>query len=232
MNRPIGEGSKNMDCSQFEGLVHDLGRRAALRASLRDEALTHAESCARCAALLEEVELLDSALRSMAAEQVRERAPERVKVALVTEFHSATGSTRRSVRWQIAAVAAAAVVLLSTGWALRHFAPAINGTSPRSGESGAAIGLNSAPGAETEQAYAVVAENEGGVNFIRLPEAADGAAVEDDAIVRAVLPRSALASLGFPVGDSIGAEPVPVELMVNEDGTPEAIRLVSQDAQE
>ena len=80
--------------------------------------------------------------------------------------------------------------------------------------------------------FGLVAENENDAQFIRLPYANDGAAVENDAIVRAVLPRSALASLGFPVGDVSGAEPVPVELMVSEDGTPEAIRLVAQDVEE
>jgi hypothetical protein len=34
------------------------------------------------------------------------------------------------------------------------------------------------------------------------------------------------------VGDMNGTESVPVELMVSEDGTPEAIRLVAQDVEE
>jgi hypothetical protein len=219
-----------MDCLQFEGLVHDLGRRKGLNPEVRDEALAHAELCAQCGQLLTDVERLDSALRLVAADQRAERpgdfARDRIETALVAEFRAVKkGATRRSVAWQAAAVAAAAIVLLTTGWALRHFAPASIETRPAVEGNG---------GVSPQQAYALVAENESenGARFIRLPSAGDGRAMEDDAIVRAVLSRSELASLGFPVGDLSGTEAVPVELVVSEDGTPEAIRLVSQDIEE
>jgi hypothetical protein len=231
------EGSKVMDCFQFEQLVHDLGRRRGLNPDVRDEALAHAESCERCAQLLTDVERLDSALRLVAADQRAERpgdlARSRIETALMAEFRAVKkGATRRNVAWQAAAVAAVAIVLFTTGWALRHFAPASIETRPGVEGNGGAGG--SSPAASPQQTYAVVAENESenGARFIRLPSAGDGSAMEDDAIVRAVLPRSALASLGFPVGDLSSTEAVPVELVVSEDGTPEAIRLVSQDIEE
>jgi hypothetical protein len=56
--------------------------------------------------------------------------------------------------------------------------------------------------------------------------------VEDDAVVRVVLSRSALASLGLPVAETDGGETVSADLRVSEDGTPQAIRLVSQDGSE
>jgi len=224
-----------MDCLQFEQLVHDLGRRRGLDPDVRDEALAHAESCGRCAQLLTDVERLDSALRMVAADQRADRpgdlARGRIETALVAEFRAAkTGATRRSVAWQAAAVAAAAIVLFSTGWALRHFAPASIETRPAIEGNGGGSGTGASP----QQTYAevAVAENESENRFIRLPSAGDGRAMEDDAIVRAVLPRSELASLGFPVGDLSSTESVPVEIVVSEDGTPEAIRLVSQDIQE
>jgi hypothetical protein len=224
-----------MDCLQFERVVHDLGRRRGLNPDVRDEALAHAESCERCAQLLTDVERLDSALRLVAADQRADRpgdlARGRIEMALVAEFRAVKkGATRRSVAWQAAAVAAAAVVLFSTGWALRHFAPASIETRPAVEENGGATG--SSPAASPQQTYAEVAENENENRFIRLPSAGDGRAMEDDAIVRAVLPRSELASLGFPVGDLSGTEAVPVEIVVSEDGTPEAIRLVSQEIEE
>ena len=123
-------------------------------------------------------------------------------------------------------MAAAAALLLTSGWAFRHFAP-----SSAQRKLAGAPELRCDRRVHSKQTWSL-AENEDGARFIRLPYAGDGRAVEDDAIVRAVLPRSALASLGFPVGDVNGTEAVPVELMVSEDGTPEAIRLVSQDVEE
>jgi hypothetical protein len=221
-----------MDCFQFAGLVHDLGRRGRLDGIIRDQALAHAESCARCARRLEEVESLEAALRSVVADQAGERADGRVEAVLVAQFLATKkGTARRSVLWEAAAVAAAVLVLVTGGWALRRLAPALQDGTSATGKIGAANGSSAATAGGSQEADTVVAENGSGT-FIRLPYAGDGRVVEDDAIVRAVLPRSALASLGFPVGDVNASEPVPVELMVGEDGTPEAIRLVSQDIEQ
>ncbi|HKV04941.1 MAG TPA: hypothetical protein VJO53_07530 [Candidatus Acidoferrales bacterium] len=64
------------------------------------------------------------------------------------------------------------------------------------------------------------------MDFIRLPYTDDPGALADDAVVRVVLTPAALASLGLPV---IGGEgSVQADLALSEDGTPQAIRLVSQ----
>ena len=60
-----------------------------------------------------------------------------------------------------------------------------------------------------------------------VPYADDPAALEGGAIVRVTLPRSALRSFGLPVTESDGTERVFADLLVSEDGTPQAIRLVS-----
>ena len=215
-----------MNCFQFGGLVHDLGRNKRLGAEVRAEALAHAESCVPCGRMREEVERLDAALKSLATEQSVERAQGRVEAALVAEFlavrNGAASAKRRSALWQAAAVAAVVTLLATAGWTLRHFAHGAAGTLPATDVSRSVGG----------HADTVTAENENDDRFVRLPFAGDGKAVEDDAILRAELPGSALASLGFPVGDVNGTEMVPVELMVGEDGTPEAIRIVPQEVEE
>jgi hypothetical protein len=45
--------------------------------------------------------------------------------------------------------------------------------------------------------------------------------------VRVTLPRSALPSFGLPITESDGTDRVFADLLVSEDGTPQAIRLVS-----
>lgn len=73
---------------------------------------------------------------------------------------------------------------------------------------------------------AQLADAESDVDFIRLPYTDDPGALADDAVVRVVLTPAALASLGLPV---IGGEgSVQADLALSEDGTPQAIRLVSQ----
>ena len=191
-------------------------------------------SCARCARLLAEVERLDSALRSVAAE-----SEERNESAIWPEADRGCAGGRVS-RDESGSEAPKSNGMaggrrgggsgLVTYFGLGVAAFCAGVLEPAAG----AVPVRRTPvrSWSTQQADAVVAENEDGARFIRLPYAGDGRAVEDDAIVRAVLPRSALASLGFPVGDVNGTESVPVELMVSEDGTPEAIRLVSQDIEE
>lgn len=51
--------------------------------------------------------------------------------------------------------------------------------------------------------------------------------IERANIVRTELPRATLARYGMPVGAGRFAEPAPVELLLGEDGTVRAIRLVS-----
>jgi hypothetical protein len=236
MSVSMREGTKGMDCTRFEGLVHDLGRRRGLDVHVREEALAHADSCAPCAQLLAEAERLDFALRYLAAEQKAGRAGDlaqpRVEAALVAEFKAVKSrASRWNARWHVAAIATAAMLFLTIGLAWRHFAPRPDKTGPGTGPNVAVAMKSTAPAVPGDAAFAV-AENQNGAQFIRLPYANDGTVVEDDAIVRANMPRSALASLGFPMGDVSGTEAVPVELMVSEDGTPEAIRLVAQDVQE
>ncbi|HKN60813.1 MAG TPA: hypothetical protein VJW93_06530, partial [Candidatus Acidoferrales bacterium] len=72
-----------------------------------------------------------------------------------------------------------------------------------------------------------LAGSEDGTAFVSLPYADDATSLEGGAVVRVVMPRSALASLGLPVSGAVGTDAIPAELIVSEDGTPQAIRLVS-----
>ena len=68
--------------------------------------------------------------------------------------------------------------------------------------------------------------------FVSLPYADDPATLEGGAVVRVVLSGSALASLGMPVPDLELTDQIPADILLSEDGAPQAVRLVSQlDAQ-
>ncbi len=247
-----------MDCEQFDALLLDMDRPGSSSAS-RTQALAHAESCSRCAALLCESEALDFALSAVAREDAGIAAPARLEVALIQRFRREKGvAGRRGVRRMVASFAAvAAVGLLALGLTLRHRArsprnpapPAWTSNSPHSTSPATAISAEKPVAAHAPAAHdaanlasqpsgnrhvaSPVSEQSANYtgSFIPLPYADDAADLQDGTVVQVVLPRSALASFGLPATVYAGyADRVPADLILNEDGTPEAIRVVSQNS--
>jgi hypothetical protein len=63
--------------------------------------------------------------------------------------------------------------------------------------------------------------------FVQLPYADDPTAIQNGSVVRVVLSPAGLASLGLPVTAIGSGESVPADLLLSEDGTPQAVRLVA-----
>lgn len=85
------------------------------------------------------------------------------------------------------------------------------------------------PREQRQNSPAAEAENsEEATAFYALPYADDLASLDGGAVIRVTVPRSALASWGVPVSGIGGAGPLPADVVVSADGTPEAIRLVAQ----
>jgi len=84
---------------------------------------------------------------------------------------------------------------------------------------------------EGEQTASLAGQDDSEVaaSFIPLPYADDPQGLEGGAVVRVELSGPALASLGMPVTLAGSSESVPADLLVSNDGTPQAIRLVSQE---
>jgi hypothetical protein len=226
-----------MDCAQFEEIVHDLDRPEACGPTLRERALAHAESCSRCAQLMTKAESLDFSLRSLASQDSGQQAPARLEAALVQGFRREKEiAARRRMQRYTAILAAAAALLLIFGGSLYHRLapgrqPTSAVTSSHSTSPAPALATAAGPGAAAQQSAASdndADNSEDAAAFVQLPYADDPTVVEDGAIVRVVLTPSALASLGLPVAGIGSGESVPADLLVSEDGTPQAIRLVSQ----
>jgi hypothetical protein len=226
-----------MDCAQFEEIVHDLERPGTEGFALRDSALAHAESCSGCARLMTDAESLDASLREVARREAGKQAPARVGTALMEEFRrQRTASSRPRVQRQIAALGVAAAVLLVLGFSLhRRMAPNM-GTAPVTNVAGKAssspaISLvatptNSQP--QDQESANQADDSEYATAFVPLPYADDPTAVDGGTVVRVILSRPALASLGVPVTDPGATDRIPADLLLSEDGAPQAIRLVSQ----
>jgi hypothetical protein len=217
------EKMNSMQCAEFEEIVHDLDRPGTDGVVLRERALAHAESCARCGQLLTETESLDEALHAIATAEGGQEAPARIESALLREFRGVkAGAARSSFGRRAAALGIAAAVLLVAGVSLFRFQP--DAKAPAAGPndqpniaSAATAGPNAQSGAENAS------------EFIALPYADDPDGVEGGAVVRVRLSGTALASLGMPVSLTGSPAAVWADLLVSDDGTPQAIRLLSQE---
>ncbi len=217
-----------MDCVQFKEIYHDLDRPGTSGFRFRDRALAHAETCAGCGALLTDGEALDLAFRNLTQHNAGREAPPRIEAALLREFQaSKLAGSRRRVHGQLAALGAAAAILLALGLGVQHriasrpstAAQQAANVTPGSAAVASATGQNASTSELDDDEYAG--------KFVPVPYADDPAALEGGAIVRVTLPRSALRSFGLPITESDGTDRVFADLLVSEDGTPQAIRLVS-----
>jgi hypothetical protein len=224
-----------------------------------EAALAHAESCSRCGKLLTEVEGLNFALRAIASHEAEEKAPARLEAGLLREFREHAASQRRQQarrEWKTAArlkafvwygavaggaVAALFALGLIRGWigmaprqphrtaAARTAAAQNEGMAKNRLQMGRAV---VSPRATQQNAPAGnSAASDDATDFYALPYADDLASLDGGAVIRVSVPRSALVAWGLPVSGIGGAEPIPADLVVSADGTPQAIRLVAQSDQ-
>jgi predicted anti-sigma-YlaC factor YlaD len=227
-----------MDCVEFQEVLHELDRPGNEGEALCERALAHAESCSGCAALLIEVESLDFSLRQAATESAELQAPARLETLLLQEFRREKAATAsRGVRWQLAAFAIAAAVLLALGLSFHRqnlVTPAGVNSAQSSTQSAGQASDNSAAtktsavASDSNPQSAVVDVSEYTTAYMPLPYAYDPSELEGAAVVRVVLPRAALVSYGLPVEGMGVRDQVTADMVVSQDGTPQAIRLVAQ----
>ena len=225
------EEATQMDCGEFEAAMDDLDRAGTPGVALREAALAHAEGCSRCAQWMTDAEALDFSLRQIATHDASLQAPARVEAALLQELRQQreVASRRKGQgHWRLAILATAAAVLVALGVSVRHF--------PRGREAGenasrAALHSNVAVNSGGEGPAVEIAENvEGDTQdasaFVPLPYATDPATLEYGTVVRVELTRAALTTMGMPVTDGGSLDSIPADIMLSEDGVPQAIRLV------
>jgi hypothetical protein len=214
----MSEEMIRINCGQFEEVLNDLDRPGMPEGALRESALAHAETCSPCARLLTETESLNFAFHAIAEQESGRHAPAHVEAALLGVFRKEKQTSMRPrIWWQYAALATAAAVLIALGVSLReHWIPGLN----------PAVTNVAVVPANTTAADASASEYASG--FVALPYADDSASSEGDSVVRVDLSRSALASLGVPVADATDTNEIPADMIVSLDGTPQAIRLVSE----
>lgn len=225
-----------MNCSEFEAALDDLDRAGMPAMMLREAALEHAEMCGRCAQRMNDTEALDFAFHQIAVQDGNLTAPPHLEAALLHEFRAQrVGQSRTKGNWRMAALATAAAVLLVLGFSLRHLSLNGSGRNLFGHQGQPALNDNAQArndGANSTSATTEVAENvstdpEDATGFVSLPYATDPGTLQDGTVVRVELTRAALASMGMPVADAGSLDRIPADIILSEDGAPQAIRLVS-----
>ena len=218
-----------MNCAEFRNLIHDLAREDASADAAVAGALAHAESCRACDALLREAEQLTAGLRSLAAQHKFDAAPPTVEAALLYAFrqhHAPAPRLRRVGGWlavsTVGLAAAALCAILLTG-----YRPGKSPASPGGPESAPRQTNRPATAPRVTWAeYAVDGETEeqAAASYVPLAADFDPSWLEAGAIVRVVLSRPALESLGVAV--NADDSQVLADMVITNDGTPQAIRFV------
>jgi len=234
-----------MKCEEFEAIRLDAPRDGALSQVERLAAQEHARTCSRCAALEDSWQAARVELRVLADSTAQAETPARVEMRLRQEFRTQhrTVKARRTVVIAAWALATAALLVGALSWrnwrlnqrehAAAHLkTPQTAGnlsSSKESAEANRATSLQRVSGEQQPNAAAsartetLVADNEMN-DFTVLPGVLQ-AEVDDAAIVRVRMQRGTLGALGLPVNEERAGEWIQVDLLVGNDGLPQAVRL-------
>ena len=206
-----------MKCNEFEEMGLDAERDTSMSDAQRTAAAAHVASCPRCAVLRASWEATRLELRSLAQATGSLEAPARVEMRIRQQFRTQyhTPKARRLATVAAWGLAAAAVLVGAVSWVRWHTAASDPGTLATN------TGLHD-PTA-TGEGQTLVAENELG-DFTLLPGVLP-AETDGSAILSVRVQRGALGALGLPVNEDRASEWIQVDLLVGNDGLPQAVRL-------
>ncbi|HUI73673.1 MAG TPA: hypothetical protein VLX32_01945 [Candidatus Acidoferrum sp.] len=213
-----------MNCDEFENLGLDLNQSGA-DAEQRAAALDHLRHCSHCAGLVESWEEARAELFLLGDATREAQTPLRVEMRLRQEFRA---QRRPSVFYRrtalVAAWSLAVVTLVAGAWnweSWRHQQPKKPAITP--------VATNG-----TQQVAApndVLLADSDTSAFIPLPGTIP---IEsgDASVMQVRMQRGALSALGLPVDQEHVSDWIRVDLLVAEDGVPQAVRLHQATTQE
>jgi hypothetical protein len=218
-----------MNCEEFEAIGLDAERDASVREAEWAAAREHASTCSRCAALQDSWQVARIQLSALAEDTDLAQAPARVEMRLRQEFRTRhrTLKVRRAAVIAAWALASAAVLMGAVSWrnwrAGQREEAAKHANSQQMAIAAAGNHQSLAPHS-TASEDSLVADNE--MNDFTLLPGVLPAETDDAAIVRVRMQRSTLGALGLPVNEDRAGEWIQVDLLVGNDGLPQAVRLL------
>lgn len=210
-----------MKCNEFEEIGLDIERDTSSTEVQRAATASHAASCPRCAALRDSWGDTRLELRLLAQVTGTLNAPARVEMRLRQQFRTQYHAPKAHRVAVLAAwgLAAAAVLIGAVSWVRWHNDRNNVARQP----SSPIVTPGSADPNATGEGQALVAENELS-DFTLLPGVLP-AETEGSAILSVRLQRGALGALGLPVNEDRASEWIQVDLLVGNDGLPQAVRV-------
>jgi hypothetical protein len=215
-----GESVKKMNCEAFEEIVHEIAAERRMDAALRNEGFEHARTCERCGELLDEASELNAGVTALARADRGVEAPAWLETRVVAAFrakHAPRGATDSRMKlwtWSAGAIGVAAMIFAAVA-----FTPSKEmekgGATPAM--SFAALGGNH---------HVATDPTDDAAGFIRLPFADDPSTQDYGIVVRLEVSRATLAWLGLPAPVSDQGDRITADILINESGLPEAIRLM------
>ncbi len=227
---------QEMKCEEFEAIGLDAERDTSLSEAERAVAREHAATCSHCAALQDSWEAAGIELRALAEDTAMAQTPARVEMRLRQEFRTqhVTLRVRRTAVVAAWGLATAAVLVGTVSWVnWRRNSSNVAADHSKSSQSAANSAANGANSANNHEVPAVqpdsadsetlIADNELS-DFTLLPGTSPADTL-DAAILRVRMQRSSLGALGLPVNEERAGEWIQVDLLVGNDGLPQAVRL-------
>ena len=235
-----------MNCEEFELIGLDADPGASARGSLDGgtlaAAIEHASTCAQCAALLRSWRAAQAELQLLRAATQNRETPARVEVRLRQAVRDQGSGTKRKFAvfsaWTLATAAVLIAVLSWRGWRDEHtptkgvFRPLVVNHTPPNQEilpKPPKPGVSEAKGAGRKQSVPLrpaqdtySADDLNGFTFLPGSVPVESG---DSEILRVRLQRGALGALGLPVNEERAGEWLQVDVLVTEDGQPQAVRL-------
>lgn len=225
-------GKQQMNCEQVEAIVLDLDRDDSLDPLERAAALAHVSHCPHCAALQESWQAAKQELWALSEETLDAHAPARVEMRLRQEFRTKhrTMAIRRGTMVAAWALGVAALVVGVVGWrnweqsrradvakqtlAAPPVSPASESTTTQT--------------AQQDSLSAELSSADDLSDFTPLPGAAPDLTQQSE-ILRVRMQRGSLGALGLPVNEQRAGDWIQVDLLVGNDGLPEAVRLAQEE---
>jgi hypothetical protein len=224
-------GDIRMNCDEFATAGLDLGS-AEVDSHIQKAAREHLRECPPCSVLHENWLALREDLRLLGAETAGAEAPSRVELRLRQEFrtkHKTFRSQRAAVviGWSLATAASLYFVITWANWRLERegniTGKLSNVVQTAHSPVGADLPAQNAQSTTSEQGEVLAASNGSG-EFTLLPDSMPPAP-EDATIVRVQMQRAALGALGLAVNEEHAGDWIQVDLLVGDDGLPQAVRL-------
>jgi hypothetical protein len=217
-----------MNCEEFAAIGLDPEQQGEFARAQQAAAREHSIACPSCAALAESWEAARVELRLLASQTSLAETPPRVEMRLRQEFRTRhqTLKTRRAA--VVASWALAAAVLLAAGiswstWRTQHYAKPAAAGNLDSAVNHSSVAKSGADNSIADENPTLVADNEED-GFTALPGAIS-ADNEDASIVRVRMQRSSLGAFGLAVNEERAADWIQVDLLVGDDGLPQAVRV-------